>query len=118
MTQRHSSWTLFLSVGSIIFVLACRSSNSGSGSTSGKSDTDEAPIGIGPCDEYLKKVARCIAEHAPPNKREALQKNLTQTHASWTALAANPGTRPSLGQSCGFALKSAKATMQALSCEW
>jgi len=118
MAHRHSSWTLLLSVGSIVLVLACRSADSGSGSTSGKSDTEGAPIGIGQCDDYLKKVGRCIAEHAPTNKREALKKNLTQQHASWAALAANPGTRSSLGQSCGFALKSAKATMQALSCEW
>jgi hypothetical protein len=116
MAHRYPSWTLLLSVVSMSFVLACRSSGNGSGTE--KTSTPDPQLGIAQCDEYLVKLRRCISEHAPAEKRKALEKNLAQTRASWTELAANPGTRPSLDQSCGFALRSAKATAQALSCEW
>jgi len=36
----------------------------------------------------------------------------------WTALASNPGTRPSLDQTCEFVLTSIKASFSSLSCEW
>lgn len=119
MTHRYSSWTLLLSVGSIGLVLGCRSSPSGTGGEStGKAGAAETRIGVARCDEYLAKVRRCISERAPTDKRQALEKNLAQQRASWVALAANPGTRPSLDQSCGFALKSARVSLQKLSCEW
>jgi len=116
MAHRYPSWTLLLSVVSLSFVVACRASETSSGSH--KKSAPEPQIGVAQCDEYLSKLGRCILEHAPAEKRQALEKNLAQTRASWTALAANEGTRPSLDQSCGFALRSAKATAEALSCAW
>jgi hypothetical protein len=118
MTHRCLSWKLLVSVGSIGFVLACRSSTSGSDRTGSRGSAAKATIGVSECDEYIERVTKCISEHAPEDKREALEANLTRTQATWTALAANPGTRPSLGQACGLALSSIKANLQALSCEW
>jgi hypothetical protein len=109
-----------VSVGLLGLVLACHSS-AGSGDSVGTdaSATDtKTTIGVSQCDEYLSKVRRCISEHAPAEKRRALEDNLTQTQASWTSLASNAGTRPSLGQTCGFALKSMKVNLQSLACDW
>ena len=78
----------------------------------------QADIGVPSCDDYISKVGQCISEHAPTDKKEALQLNLMRTHASWTALASNAGTRPSLAQTCGLALDSIKVSFQSLSCEW
>ena len=123
MTHRYSCWSLLVSVGSLGLVLACRSSISSTGSgdsvgTAASATDVKTTIGVSQCDEYLSKVRQCISEHAPVEKRKALQDNLTRTQASWTSLAGNPGTRPSLDQTCGFALKSIKANLQSLSCNW
>jgi hypothetical protein len=74
--------------------------------------------GVAPCDEYLKKVRKCISDRAPDEVRKPLETNLKRTRASWLALAKNPGTRPSLDQTCGLALQAMRAQLQTLSCEW
>jgi len=126
MTDRRSSWGLLALAASLSFMFACRSSGC-SGDTkqsskgSGRSEdggTAQAEIGIPTCDEYVNKVGRCISEHAPDDKKKALELSLQRTRASWTSLASNPGTRPSLGQTCELALTSTKASFASLSCNW
>jgi hypothetical protein len=128
MIRRRSHWGLLALLAPLSFMLACRSSGcSGNSSTSSSKGTaavgeervaDQSEIGIPKCDEYLSKVGRCIAEHAPEDRKKALELNLKRTNASWAALATNPGTRPSLDQTCDLALTSIKASFQSLSCEW
>ena len=126
MTDRRSSWGLLALIVPLSFVLACRSSGCSGDpkpSSKGSGVGDErvaapAEIGIPKCDEYLGKVGRCISEHAPDDKKKALELNLQRTNASWAAMASNPGTRPSLDQTCELALNSVKASFQSLSCEW
>ena len=120
------SWSLPALAVSLSFLFACRSS--GCNGDSGHSSKDTKPgeeqvveqteLGIPTCDEYLSKVGRCISEHAPDDKKKALELNLQRTRASWTSLASNPGTRPSLGQTCELALTSTKASFASLSCTW
>lgn len=130
MTHHCPCWTRLAFLASTVLLLACRSSGKGGGGNTGGSpagthDTRTVPasvaqanIGVAECDEYIVKVSRCISEHAPADKRKPLSDNLVRTQASWNALAANPGTRPALGQSCQFALQQAKATLHTFSCEW
>lgn len=125
MAQGRSCWGLLASVAVLALMVACRSSGCSGDPSRGRespsaNETEAAlgPIGIAACDDYVRKVGRCISEHAPDDKKKALEANLLRTQASWTALAANAGTRPSLDQTCGFALTSIKASFASLSCEW
>lgn len=74
-------------------------------------------VGVQECDEYVRQVQRCIS-NAPHEQKPTLTNNLLRTHATWSSLASNPGTRSSLGATCGAALRTAKGAMQELHCDW
>jgi len=65
----------------------------------------------------VAKVDRCIAEHVPNDRKKKLEEIVARNRSAWTTMAANPGTRPSLGQSCDLALRSARKIMQSFSCD-
>jgi hypothetical protein len=65
----------------------------------------------------VNKLEQCIA-HVPPDRKKPLEENLERTRAAWKALAANPGARPGLPQSCTLALETARTTMKQFDCAW
>lgn len=121
MKRSRSLYGCLLWICSIELVFACKAtehddSNTKSHSTK-PSNSELSPIGIAECDEYVRQVTKCISR-APGDQKKTLTKNLERAHATWTSLAANQGTRSSVGQSCEVALRTTKGAMQALSCEW
>jgi len=127
MSHCRSSRGLLAFLAALSLLLSCRSSgcsgDAGHSSSKGSDNEEQhaahrTEIGIATCDEYVSKVGKCISAHAPQDRKEALELSLKQTRASWTALAANPGTRSSLDQTCELALTSIKASFSSLSCEW
>lgn len=77
-----------------------------------------AGIGIAECDDYLSKYGRCVAEKVPSEQRPVYEENVTRMRAAWKTMAADPGVRPGLGQSCAMALESARSSMQSFNCDW
>jgi hypothetical protein len=41
-----------------------------------------------------------------------------RTRTAWKGLAANPGARPGLPQTCALALDTARTTLKKLDCSW
>ncbi len=109
----------FLLVGSALSNGGCHHGepSSGGSADAGTAATTSA-VGIAECDEYLAKVYRCIATHVPSDRKKPLEDALSRNRIAWAAMAANPGTRPALGDSCRLALQTAQTTMQSFSCDW
>jgi outer membrane murein-binding lipoprotein Lpp len=75
-------------------------------------------IGVAQCDDYLSKYARCLAKKVPAEQRPVLEEHLARMRAAWKTMAADPGVRPGLGQSCAMALENVRSSMQAFNCDW
>lgn len=98
-------------------VASCsRSRDSGSADASTAAGPDA--VGIADCDDYLEKYSRCVGDHVPAERRTAFEENTKRTRTTWKTMAANPGSRPGLGQACRLALDTARTTMQQYHCSW
>jgi hypothetical protein len=95
---------------------ACHGTNGANGNDAGASSP--TGLGIAECDDFLSKYARCIADKAPPERKQVLQEGLERTRSTWSSLATNPGARPGLPQACSLALETAKITMKPYACSW
>jgi hypothetical protein len=103
-----------------LLLAAAAASCHGTGAQAGDAGGGEqsaTTVGVADCDNYLAKYAQCI-ERAPSDRRKALHEDLDRTRAAWKSLAANPGARPGLGQSCHLASETARANMTQYGCTW
>jgi hypothetical protein len=109
---------LLLFLGCAFSTGGCRAGSASSHNSADAGAASSSNIGIAECDEYVAKVHRCIADHVPGDRKKSLEGSLARNRRAWTAMAANPGTRPALGQSCQLALHGVQTTMQRFSCNW
>lgn len=74
-------------------------------------------VGVDECDSYLATYERCV-DKAPAEQRTTMRENIKRNRAAWRTLAADPGARPGLAQSCKLARDSARTVTKAYGCDW
>jgi hypothetical protein len=116
-TKWLCSLLLLLVVGAFPLV-GCHRESTSTQDSDGTKATSASAIGIAECDDYVSKVHRCIDAHVPSAQKKSLEETLTRKGAAWKEMAANPGTRPALGDSCKLSLQTVKTSMQSYSCDW
>lgn len=75
-------------------------------------------IGIAECDDYLEKLASCVANRMPEEARAQYRSNLETTRKAWRDLAADPQKRGTLTTACKQAAESARAAYKGFGCEF
>jgi hypothetical protein len=116
MKSRHRRAAALIAVlVSSLFLAGCRSRSAVKGSaTTGSPDG----VGIAECDDYLAKYSRCVDGKVPADQRKVFEESLARMRAAWKTMAADPGARPGLGQSCSLALETARSSLQQYGCAW
>jgi hypothetical protein len=74
-------------------------------------------VGVPACDEYLDKMARCIAKLSPES-REPLAAGMEDSRKAWQSTAATAEGRAALVDACKAALDAAKTAATAMGCSW
>ncbi len=74
-------------------------------------------IGIAPCDEYITKLRRCIADKVPEALHASMSEALTQSVTAWQATVASAG-RSAIEATCQATLDAARRSMATYGCEW
>jgi hypothetical protein len=82
------------------------------------SASDGNSIGVPECDDYLRKVETCIANHVPEDARAMQQQSMEQLRSQWRQAAATETGKASLAAGCKAALDSARSSMAAYGCEF
>jgi hypothetical protein len=110
-----------LQVIALIALFAAAGCQRSCGGASAQGDAGSAAtasaVGVPECDDYLTKFQQCVAK-APADRKQALEQNLERTRTAWKGLAANPGAKPGLPQTCTLALQTARTTLKQLDCSW
>lgn len=108
MKTRRVKW-----LGVLALAAACH----GSGSSSDGGAYGADAVGVAECDDYLATYERCVAK-APGDRQSTMRENIKRNRTAWRALAADPGARPGLAQSCKLARDSARTVTKSYGCEW
>ncbi|HLL28133.1 MAG TPA: hypothetical protein VKT73_10885 [Xanthobacteraceae bacterium] len=77
-----------------------------------------ADIGIPACDDFLAKYEVCVSGKIPAAQQATFKAQLDQLRASWTTLAQNPNTRPTLEAACKQTADQMKAAMTPYGCSF
>lgn len=76
------------------------------------------PVGIPACDEFLTKYEVCLADKVPPAQQSTFKGQIEQMRTSWTALAKNPQTKPTLESACKTSADQMKAAVASYGCKF
>jgi hypothetical protein len=79
--------------------------------------TGATVIGVEACDEYLEKMARCIAKLSPESA-EPVKRAMDDTRKAWQDSARTEQGRTALADACRAALDAAKSSAEAMGCPW
>ncbi|MDH7797662.1 MULTISPECIES: hypothetical protein [unclassified Beijerinckia] len=74
------------------------------------------PIGIPACDDFLTKYEACISGKVPEAQKSMFQGQIDQMRKSWTDLAKNPQTKPSMEAMCKSSSDQMKTAVSAYGC--
>lgn len=110
-TSRRALW---LAAGLALVTGSCHSK---SGPRADASTYGAGAVGVHECDDYLTTYERCVGK-APVERRDVMRENLERDRRAWRALAADPGAKPGLAQSCRLARKAARGATSAYGCAW
>jgi hypothetical protein len=77
-----------------------------------------AEVGIPVCDEFLTKYEACVTGKIPAAQQPAFKAQLEQLRASWSSIAQNPSTRPTLETACKQTADQMKASMTPYGCSF
>jgi hypothetical protein len=75
-------------------------------------------IGIAICDDFLTKYESCVGTKIPAAQQATFKTQIDQMRKSWTDLAKNPSTKPSLESACKQTVESMKTAVQAYGCSF
>jgi hypothetical protein len=82
-----------------------------------KSETASAQkIGVPECDNFIAAYDACVSDKVPEAARAQYKTAIAQWRASWTKLAENPQTKPTLVAACKQSAESARASMKSYNC--
>ncbi|WP_075574944.1 hypothetical protein ABU614_13955 [Lysobacter firmicutimachus] len=73
-------------------------------------------VGVAECDDYLNKIAACLADKVPEAQRAAFQTGIDSSRNAWKQAAATPEGKAGLAQACKMALDQSKAQYAAFGC--
>ena len=77
-----------------------------------------ADIGVAACDDFLKKYEACVSGKIPAAQQPTFKAQLEQIRQSWTTIAQNPSTRPTLEAACKQTADQMKASMTPYGCSF
>jgi hypothetical protein len=78
--------------------------------------TTGAKIGVPECDDFITAYDACVSGKVPEQARAQYKSTIEQWRSSWTKLAENPQTKPSLAAACKQAIESARTSMKTYGC--
>jgi hypothetical protein len=73
-------------------------------------------IGVPECDNFIAAYDACVSDKVPEAARAQYKTAIAQWRASWTKLAENPQTKPTLAAACKQSAESARASMKSYNC--
>lgn len=74
------------------------------------------PVGIPACDDFLTKYEACISGKVPEAQKSTFQMQIDQMRKTWTDMAKNPQTKPSMEAMCKSTSDQMKAAVGAYGC--
>jgi len=77
-----------------------------------------AEVGIPVCDDFLAKYEACVTGKIPAAQQATFKAQLDQLRTSWSKLAQNPNTRPTLEGACKQTIEQMKASMTPYGCSF
>lgn len=72
--------------------------------------------GIAVCDDFLTKYETCISSKVPAAQQSMFKGQFDQTRKTWSDLAKNPGSKPSLEGMCKQSIEQIKVAFQSYGC--
>ena len=75
-----------------------------------------AKIGVPECDNFIAAYDACVSDKVPEAARAQYKTAIAQWRESWSKLAANPQTKPTLAAACKQSAESARASMKSYNC--
>ena len=73
-------------------------------------------IGVPECDDFIAAYDACVSDKVPEAARAQYKTAIAQWRSSWSKLAANPQTKPTLAAACKQSAESARASMKSYGC--
>jgi hypothetical protein len=82
-----------------------------------KTETSSAAkIGVPECDDFISAYEACVTDKVPEVARAQYKTAIAQWRESWTKLASNPQTKPTLAAACKQSAEQARASMKSFNC--
>lgn len=75
-------------------------------------------VGVPACDDFLTKYDTCVSTKVPGAQQATFKAQVDQMRKSWSDLAKNASTKPTLEASCKQSADAMKASMQAYGCSF
>lgn len=119
--MKKANWLFFVAFAVIAMGLGCGEQPAPEPSAAPAEPAAPAAgdaIGVAECDDYLKKVETCIAEHVPEDAQAMQRQSMDDMRNQWRQAAENPTAREGLAAGCKAALDTARSTFAAYGCEW
>lgn len=96
---------------------AANSNKAATSTAPAKTETaSAAKIGVPECDAFIAAYDACVSDKVPEVARAQYKTAIAQWRASWTKLAENPQTKPTLAAACKQSAESARASMKSYGC--
>lgn len=76
------------------------------------------PVGVPACDEFLTKYEVCLSDKVPSAQQNTFKGQIEQMRTSWTELAKNPQTKPTLESACKISADQMKAAVASYGCKF
>jgi len=73
-------------------------------------------IGVPECDEFIAAYDACVSSKVPEIARAQYKATIAQWRSSWSKLAENPKTKPTLAAACKQSAEQARASMKTYGC--
>jgi hypothetical protein len=73
-------------------------------------------IGVPECDEFIAAYDACVSSKVPEVARAQYKATIAQWRSSWSKLAENPQTKPTLAAACKQSAEQARVSMKTYGC--
>jgi hypothetical protein len=75
-------------------------------------------VGVAACDDFLTKYETCISSKVPAAQQATFKTQFDQTRKTWSDMAKNASTKPTLEASCKQTMDQMKTALQAYGCSF
>ena len=75
-------------------------------------------IGIAACDDFIVKYDACVSGKVPAAHQAAFKTQIEQLKKTWTELAKDSSTKPSLEMACKQSAEQMKTGLQSYGCSF